>query len=243
VEVIDYEQHWSESQETYYSHPTSRHRRRFVLRALRRVPGIRDAFIFDYGCGPGFLLKEIQQTYKLSGANLGGSDLSVVGVEAARAAIPEGTFLVGEYPTLSRPIDIAISTEVIEHTSEYRKILAWMVANARPGGTIIITTPGGTMDLPDVYYGHIQHFTVPQLSGILRELGCEIIIARNWGWPGFTLQKWVTRKNFDHIRDAYMGGALNTRKRVLFRLVYWAYLLHDFINAGPQIFLMARKQG
>lgn len=242
TDVIDFEKHWAESQETYYNHPTSRHRRRFVLRALRTVPGLKDAFIFDYGCGPAFLLKEIMREYQLPGRNMGGSDLSEVGVNAAREAIPQGTFYIGEYPTLEKPIDVAITTEVIEHTTEYREILTWMVNNTRPGGTIIVTTPGGTLDPPDAYYGHTQHFTAPQLSEILKGLGCEVLVARNWGWPGFTLQKWVTKRNFDRIRDEYMTGGLTTRKRVLFNLVYLAYLVHDLIDAGPQLFIVARKK-
>lgn len=242
MEIIDYEEHWSESQETYYNHPTSRHRRRFVLNSLKKVGDLDKAFIFDYGCGPAFLLKEIIRLYGVQGKNTAGCDLSEVGVAAARQAIPEGTFYLGEYPTLTRPIDVAITTEVIEHTTEYRKILEWMVVNTRAGGTIIVTTPGGTMDPPDEYYGHIQHFTIPQLTSILKELGCDVIVARNWGFPGFSLQKWVTKRHFDRVRDSFMSGKLSLRKRLLFNFVYTAYMVHDWINAGPQLFLMARKR-
>jgi 2-polyprenyl-3-methyl-5-hydroxy-6-metoxy-1,4-benzoquinol methylase len=239
--VIDFEDHWSGSVDTYKSHPTSRHRRRFIMSRLKAIRPGPKSFVFDYGCGPGVLLEDIRSSHGLPQENLGGCDISRAGVERARGMFPRGTFFVGEYPKLARPIDVAITSEVIEHTADYRKILAWLAENLSPGGDLIITTPGGTMDPPDEYYGHIQHFRLPQLTRILEELGLTIVMARNWGFPLFTLQKWVTKRNFDKIRDRYMHGDLDWRKRAIFSLTYYAYLLHDLIPAGPQIFIHARK--
>ena len=211
------------------------------MRRLTKIKPDRRSFVFDYGCGPGVLLEQIRDQFGLPEENLGGSDISSMGIEKAKAEFPKGTFFVGEYPALNRPIDIAITSEVIEHTADYKKILTWLAANLAAGGDLIITTPGGTMDPPDQYYGHIQHFRLEQLTSILRELGLEIVSARNWGFPFFTLQKWVTRRNFDRIRDRYMHGELDWKKKLIFTATYYAYLLHDAIPVGPQIFIHARK--
>jgi SAM-dependent methyltransferase len=239
--VIDYEEHWSSSVDTYRNHPTSRHRRRFILNRLRRISPAHGQFIFDYGCGAGILLEEIRDEFMLRDRDLGGCDISRAGVAAAQARLPGGLFFAEEFPGLDRQIDIAITSEVIEHTAQYREIIAWLASNLRAGGHLIITTPGGTMDPPDEYYGHIQHFTVPRLTSILEETGCTPVVARNWGFPFFTAQKWVTRRNFESIRDAYMHGELNARKRAIFAAAYAAYHVHDLIPAGPQIFIHARK--
>ena len=130
---------------------------------------------------------------------------------------------------------------MIEHTTEYRKVLAWLAENLAPGGDLIITTPGGTMDPPDQYYGHTQHFRLGQLTAVLDELGLTVVKARNWGFPFFTLQKWVTKRNFDRIRDSYMHGEMDWKKRIIFAVAYHCYLLHDLIPAGPPIFIHARK--
>ena len=243
TDVIDFEDHWSGSVDTYKAHPTSRHRRRFVMNRLREIrPGSR-TFVFDYGCGPGVLLEQIKSRYGLPDENLGGCDISRMGIEKATERFPRGSFFVGEYPPLDRGIDVAITSEVIEHTADYRKILTWLAQNLAMGGDLIITTPGGTMDPPDEYYGHIQHFKLEQLTSILKELGLTMVVARYWGYPFFTLQKWVTRRNFDSVRDRYMHGDMDWKKKLIFTATYYAYLLHDLVPMGPQIFIHARKTG
>ena len=239
--VIDFEDHWSGSVDTYKAHPTSRHRRRFIMNRLRRIRPDAQTFVFDYGCGTGVLLEQIKSRYGVPDEKLGGCDISRTGIEKAREQFPRGQFSVGEYPHLDRPVDVAITSEVIEHTAEYRKILAWLADNLADGGDLIITTPGGTMDPPDQYYGHIQHFKLEQLTAILKELNLTIVVARYWGFPFFSLQKWVTKRNFDRIRDRYMHGELDWKKKALFTATYYAYLLHDLIPSGPQIFIHARK--
>lgn len=240
--VIDYEEHWSSSVETYRNHPTSRHRRRFIMNRLRSIGPKPGEFIFDYGSGAGILLEEIRQRHGLEDRDLGGCDISHAGVEAARARLPGATFFAHGFPALERPIDIAITSEVIEHTADYHDVLEWLSGHLRPGGHLIITTPGGTMDPPDEYYGHVQHFTLEQLTGILGEAGCTVNVARYWGFPFFTLQKWVTKRNFDRIRERYMHGELDLAKKAIFTATYYAYLAHDLIPRGPQIFIHAQKR-
>jgi SAM-dependent methyltransferase len=241
LETIDYDEHWTQSLATYQSHPTSRHRRRFVMRSLRKTGVPKGTFVFDYGCGPGLLLKEIQDLYRLADSQLGGCDLSPEAIKAARESFNSPFFYNQSFPDLERPIDIAVTTEVIEHTSEYEEILRWLWDHLRNDGILIVTTPGGSMDPPDVYYGHVQHFRLHELSRLLERLGFHLHISRYWGFPFFTLQKWVTKKYFFKVRDGYMDGDMSTKKRMVFTLAYYIYMVHDLIPYGPQIFLLARK--
>ncbi len=213
------------------------------MNCLRRIDPKPGDFVFDYGSGAGILLEEIKERHELGDGDLGGCDISLAGIAAARRRLPGGTFFAQEFPRLDRPIDVAITSEVIEHTVEYRAVLEWLVNNLRPGGELVITTPGGTMDPPDEYYGHIQHFTLEQLTSILEELGCTVRVARYWGFPFFALQKWVTKRNFESVRDRYMHGELDLAKKAIFTVTYYVYLLHDLVSKGPQIFIHARKNG
>ncbi|MDO8500887.1 MAG: methyltransferase domain-containing protein [Gemmatimonadaceae bacterium] len=242
AEVIDYEEHWSSSVETYESHPTSRHRRRFVMSCLSGIHPRPGMFVFDYGSGAGLLLGQIQSRFGMPEMDFGGCDISLAGIEAARKRLPGATFIAGEFPALERGIDIAITSEVIEHTAQYREVLAWLADHMKSGADLIITTPGATLDPPDHYYGHIQHFTLEHLGEVLGELGFTICTARYWGFPFFTLQKWVTKRNFDRIRDQYMHGELNLKKKAIFALTYYTYFVHDLFPKGPQIFIHARKK-
>ena len=240
-QTIDYNHHWMEGIETYRSHPTSRHRRRFVMNALALCDISPETFIFDYGCGTGLLLIEAKEKFGLRDEQLGGCDISEVGIQEVRQTIASPYFFHTAFPELDRPIHVAICTEVIEHTADYHKILRWIAAHLASPGHFILTTPGVPMDPPDEYYGHIQHFEIEKLAKEVESLGFIIKAARLWGYPFFSLQKWLTKRYFDHIRDNFMLGELSLKKRVLFNLAYRVYFIHDYIDRGTQIFMCAQK--
>ncbi len=239
--TIDYDVHWTQSLDTYRNHPTSRHRRRYVLEALKREGVARDTSVFDYGCGAGILLEEIQENFGLPSSQLGGCDISEEAIGAARRRIQSPYFYHGEFPKIDLPMDIGICTEVIEHTDQYVKILEWFADNLKSNGIMIVTTQGGSLDPPDAYYGHVQHFRLHDLITLLRTMGFSRQRARYWGFPLFTLQKWITKQIFARIRDGYMIGQMSSKKRLAFSLAYFLYFIHDAIPFGPQIFITAKK--
>lgn len=239
---IDYDQHWSESVETYANHPTSRHRRRFVFREMGRCGVHRDSFIFDYGCGVGLILEEMMRRFHLSPEQVGGSDISKVGVEAARARTGSPYLFHEEFPKLPKPIDVAVCTEVIEHIEDYQEVLRWLHKNLKSGGHLILTTPGVPMDPPDEFYGHLRHYKLTQLIAELQSIGFEVDVGRLWGFPFFSLQKWITKTHFDRIREDFMSGELGIKKKMIFNIAYVVYYVHDLIDSGPQIFIRATRR-
>jgi len=46
---------------------------------------------------------------------------------------------------------------------------------------------------------------------------------------------------FDRIRKNYLEGTLTLRKKIVFTIAYFVYVLHDLIPFGPQIYIVARK--
>lgn len=239
IPPMDYDQHWSESLDTYRSHPTSRHRRRFVLRSLERAPLGPGAFVFDYGCGTGLTLRQIQDRFELGASQLGGCDLSEVAVATAQRDFPGGHFTTERFPVLDRLIDVAVCTEVIEHTPDFERILRWLRTNIRAGGTLVLSTPHSPMEAPDEFYGHTQHFALGDLTMLLEQNGFKIDVARRWGFPFFTLQRLLTRAQFERVRRGFMEGKMTFKKKAAFGAAYWLYILHDWIPFGPQIFIRA----
>ncbi len=237
-----FKEFWARGVDVYENHPTSRHRRRFVLQSLLRVKPSPAFFLFDYGCGSGAVLRDAKALLQLDDAQLGGCDLSPAAIEIVRGKFQSPHFLLGSYPELARPIDVAVCTEVIEHTPEYRKILEWVHAHLRPGGMLVLTTPGVPMDAPDALYGHTQHFVLADLCQVLEDIGFRIEYAARWGWPFFTLQKYITAKCYKQVEKYVIQGALSPLKRALFALTYAVYLVHDYIPRGPQIFVRAVKR-
>ncbi len=238
--LLDFEEHWSTALDTYRVHPTSRHRRRFVIRSLRRRNFNRDTFMFDYGCGPGIILEDIKNTFNLADGQLGGCDISCEAIKQVRARFDSPHFFCSSYPDLDRPIDVAICTEVIEHTREYKDVLQWIAFHVRPGGTFVLTAPGVPMDPPDRYYGHVQHFELDTLTAILRDLDFEVEHACLWGFPLFSLQKFITKHHFERIKNGFMTGSISVKKKLFFGLAYRMYFIHDLIPRGPQIFIRAK---
>jgi len=237
-----YSDFWEKSVDLYESHPTGRHRRRFVRNALNNEKFNKTPFIFDYGCGAGSVLAEIQKIFDLPEDCFGGCDISKTAIEIVNGKFPGGQFYPSGFPEMEKAIDIAICSEVIEHTERYRDILTWLSNNIAPGGLLILTVPGTPMDPPDVSYGHVQHFELDELRDMLRDRGFELEIARRWGFPFFTLQKLVTRLFFKKIEAGVINTPMNTRKRTVFSIAYYLYFLHDLIPSGPQIFIKARKR-
>ena len=236
-----YESFWSSGREVYASHPTSRHRQRFVGRCLRRERHRTRPFVFDYGCGAGSALGQAKRILDLDDENLAGCDLTEKAIELTQERFPDGAFHVGSWPELPAPFDIAICTEVIEHTTRHGEIIDWLFSNMRGGGTLILTTPGVPMDAPDESYGHVQHFVLRELREEIVSAGFQIIAARRWGFPFFTLQKWLTRRYFDRIKENVIDSPMSWKKRLVFEVAYRCYMVHDLIPLGPQIFISARK--
>lgn len=236
-----FKEFWARGVDVYENHPTSRHRRRFVLRSLARVKRSADFFLFDYGCGSGAVLRAAKDLLRLDDSQVGGCDLSPEAIEIVQRQFQSPHFLVGSYPDLARYIDVAVCTEVIEHTPDYRQILEWIHAHLKPNGMLILTTPGVPLDPPDALYGHTQHFVLADLCRELESIGFHIDYAARWGWPFFTLQKYVTAKCFRHVEKHVIQGPLSLPKLLLFSLTYCVYMLHDFIPRGPQIFIRATK--
>ena len=240
IEIFD--SYWKSGIELYESHPTSRHRRRFVIGCLMQGKQQKNPFVFDYGCGTGAVLREAKQLLSLDNSRLGGCDISPRSIELVRDSLPGGSYHLGAYPDINEKIDITICSEVIEHTAEYRKVLEWISRNLKGGGLLILSTPRIPMDPPDEAYGHVQHFRLQELCRMLEELDFSIESAREWGFPFFTLQKWVTRHFFRRITDSVLEQPMNWKKHLLFSVVYRIYFIHDLIPRGPQIFISARKK-
>lgn len=240
-EEIDYEVHWEQFRESYSYQPTVRHRMRFILNMLDGSEINDTSFIFDYGCGMGACLEHVKSRYRLEGRQLGGCDVSKRGVEIARRKIDSPHLYDEAFPSMPLPCHAIICSEVIEHTRDYEKILEWIIENLRPGGYLALSTPGGTMDPPDEFYGHIQHFNLEDLVDLMKALGFHIVQSRSWGYPLFTLQKYITKRYFDSVRASFMETNLSLKKKIIYNSAYYAYFLHDRINSGPQIFIHARK--
>ncbi|HMH14099.1 MAG TPA: class I SAM-dependent methyltransferase [Edaphobacter sp.] len=158
-----------------------------VSRFLTNAPP--GSIVMDAGCGNGSFISLFQDR----SWQLHGSDLSPTGIELARKTHPninfflaDGQSLYADFLSTVGPVDIVLSTEVIEHVYDPRGFLRNCFALLKPGGTIVLTTPyhgylknlllaaTGKMDQHFTVlwdHGHIKFWSRKTIEGVLKETG------------------------------------------------------------------------
>lgn len=111
--------------------------------------------ILDAGCGNGYLAGKL--------ANLGyeviGIDIAEDGIAIAKEHYPDQKFLVAsvydDLLPIIGPVDLVVSSEVIEHLYYPKQFLLNMNRVIRPNGWIILTTP---------YHGYLKNLFLSLLN-------------------------------------------------------------------------------
>ena len=190
-----YDEVWSRFAALDARSPAARHRRRLVVdrvaAALRARPlGAARPRLLDVGTGPGHLLRALAEA--LPTLELAGADLSPRSLELARrAGVPAKLFpldlespgLAGEQAARLAPFDVVVCSEVLEHLRDDRAAVRHLRALLAPGGTLVVTVPGGTPTRFDLRIGHRRHYGVRELGTLLAAEGFrpESVVA--WGFP------------------------------------------------------------
>jgi len=234
--------YWEQAGVSYPYYPSVRHRKRFIINAIKKYRLKDNSLIFDYGCGVGAILKEVKKVFRFGCEHFGGCDISARAIDIAKKELDTPYLYNDLFPVLNRRCDIIICCEVLEHTKDYFRILLWIRDNLADGGRLILTTQTGRIHRSDRYTGHAQHFEIAHLKAILRNMGFNIEYASLWGWPFFTLQKYLTNFNFGKIRNNYLEGRLTLRKKIVFGIANILFYIHDLIKLGPQIYIIASKE-
>lgn len=167
-----------------------------IKRLTARLPS--GSAIVDAGCGNGSLLAQLRRP----DWQMHGLEISVSGLERAKAAFPEIHFHAVDLtrPLLSFPLigrcDAVISTEVIEHVFLPRIFASNCYDLLKPNGLLILSTPyhgylknlglaiSGKLDSHFTApwdYGHVKFWSRQTLTQLLRETGFEVTEFRGAG--------------------------------------------------------------
>ena len=157
------------------------------------------AVVMDAGCGNGAFIS----LFRGRGWELHGSDLSPTGVAVARKSFPDINFFLADgqalYSDFLRdvgPVDVVISTEVIEHLYDPRGFLRNCFGLLKPGGTIVLTTP---------YHGYLKNV----LLSITGKMDPHFNVLWDHGhikfWSRKTLTYALTEAGFTDIEFAGSG--------------------------------------
>jgi len=109
---------------------------------MKFIPRDKNLRVLDAGCGEGQLLKKIADDRKV--VQLYGTDVTKIALENAKKRIPHAKLTLSDLTSLKYQddfFDIIICTEVIEHITQYKKVLDEFKRVLKKKGLLILTFP------------------------------------------------------------------------------------------------------
>ncbi len=155
-----YEAYWSDLTGSHALHPGNQFRYRAIVRELRER-NLHPKDVVDCGCGDGSFVCSLRTLYPEG--NFYGTDVADnvpanhpgSGIRFQRADL--GCEIADE---LKNRFDLVICSEVIEHVADDRRVIQNLVAMAKPGATVVLTTQKGQMYPTEQYLGHLRRYRV-----------------------------------------------------------------------------------
>lgn len=203
TESAEYDRRWNQNRRyggefAGYTPHFIRFMHRHAAPILQSGDGDRSKRALEVGCGAGFFTKELVNL----GFDATGIDLSAVGIERAKSAVPEATFLQHDLtqplPFDDESFDLVWCSEVLEHLFSPRGVLEQIRRVLRPGGQLLVTVPyhGTVKNLAiallaferhyDPEYPHVRFFTRKSLRRVTERAGLQVDelgrCGSNLGW-------------------------------------------------------------
>lgn len=216
-----YDEQWARLSDFLKYNPGARHRRRLVNTALRAA-GLGDGSLVDVGCGLGETIRSIVEEFP--DAQLTGLDFSPHAIERCRSLMPEHRWDVADLSGdgFDASFDVVLCSEVLEHLDDPAAAIGNLARLVASDGTVVITVPHGRVHATERAVGHLHHPTIQELTQWLGAAGLAIERLECWGWPGYSLMKWVANLNPEAALETFGSGEYSRAMRALNRAAYAA---------------------
>lgn len=231
----DWDAHWSDFSTSAARNPAQAYRFRLMRERLLRAgvkPGSR---LIDAGCGTGDFLQLCEAWFP--GVERSGLEMSRTGAEIARARAPGADVRQCDLLAEGCPPDFlgwathAVCSEVLEHVDEPERLLREACRALGPGGTIVITVPGGPRTAYDRHIGHRRHFDRRRLASVMTGAGLTVDAVAAAGFPFHTLYRLMVLARGERlVSDARAAGG-GVAQRLALRV--FALLFRANLRASP----------
>lgn len=140
----------------------------------------RDQVVLDFGCGGGFLLKNLDCRKKI------GVEVNPTAADSARKKGIEVFSSVAEVPDQS--VDVIISNHALEHALQPLSELKGLLTKLKPGGKAIFVVPSESISCSyrkDDINHHLFTWSPMCLGNLFSEAGFSVIESRPYThkWP------------------------------------------------------------
>lgn len=242
----DWDDLWIRYAASAERNPAQTFRRLLVLRALGLKEGAR---LLDLGSGQGDLAGDISRLHP--NLPLLGLDISPSGLAESAKKVPHGTFIQAD---LMKPLELspqwkgwathAVCSELLEHVDEPERVLANALPLLAPEARLVVTVPAGPRSAFDKHIGHLRHYDVKSLTGMLERAGFQVEEIWRAGFPFFNLYRLVVvLRGKRLIRDAASDQALPWTARSVMTVFRFLFRFNA-VRVGPgwQMVALARPR-
>jgi len=253
-----YDEVWGRYGHLDAASPAAFHRRRLAVELCVRHAA-HATRVLDAGCGRGELVRELRRAFP--SARLAASDVSLVSTRETQRENPSLEVLQMD---LSQPdFDTAYAAylgqfalitccEVVEHIPDDRQALRRLSRLLAPGGTLVLTVPGGKMSRFDQLIGHQRHYSSAALLDLSLSAGLDPLEVLAWGFPFQNLYRAAVRVASRWSMPSAAAPERPGSGRNVSNLLGAAYALFGralkplfYVNRnywGEQMLLVARKR-
>jgi len=227
-----------------------RARNRLITWVLRRHFPAAENF-FEIGCGTGFVLSAIAETYP--GLTLFGSEIYSTGLEVAAKRVPKSAFFQMDARNIpfEEEFDVIGAFDVLEHIHEDEKVLSRMYRAARAGGGVILTVPQHPFlwSRQDEHACHVRRYTSSELRSKLERAGFTVTQISSFVsllLPVLAVARLRNRgvaSEFDPLEELRMGRAMNAVLDRVMDLERVLIQLGVSFPAGGSLLVVGTKPG
>ncbi len=178
--------------------------------------GMQEGKVLDIGSGDGAFLRRFStgwERYATEGSETTRKKLRDDGIECF-------TSLEAALETHAQAFDLITLFQVLEHISEFKKIVNSCFELLKPGGVLVISVPNGATlfeyerltGCPDMIPGHVNKFSPKALNLVLEGAGFASISnmvepsgVRRWLYSGLLITKGQAAKSADSFAAKAWG--------------------------------------
>jgi SAM-dependent methyltransferase len=232
-DVSHYDHRWATHVDIKKHGPYARHVRRLAMSLIRSLDF--DSLL-DVGCGPGFLIKEIYNSFQ--NVELVGTDISPIALRIAKQRIPDARFELLDISTgsIDQKFDLVTCMDVIEHIEDDNQALRNL--SLMTNKYLIIGTIQGFMrKLEPIKWGHVRNYTHGELVGKIEQTGMSVLRVIEWGYPFYSP---IYRDFIDLIGEAGVSGKYGLFRKLIAKFIYLLFLMNSH-NRGDVIIVLSKK--